>query len=87
MAKRQVTQTKKDKDGDILALCNPRQIWSPVSKSKAISEIEKKINAYFVKINNDEVNIYVAKKSDGSKYLKTEPDTNKENNLDNLPDC
>jgi len=29
MADRQVTQSRKDSDGDILALCNPGEYWSP----------------------------------------------------------
>jgi len=86
MISRQVTKTKKDEDGDILALCNPFSTWSPRWKSDAIADIEKKIYRYYLEIDNKEVNIHVVKGSRG-KYLRTDPDKTVNNNLDYLPDC
>jgi hypothetical protein len=87
MARRQVTQSKKDRDGDILALCNPGANWSPVDKATAIREIESKTNSYFVRVNNQEVDVNVVPKANGEKYLRTDRDPTKHNNLDDLPNC
>ena len=87
MSRREVTKTKKDRDGDILALCNPGMYWSPVSKKDAIAEIESYNNSYYVRVNYQEVEIHVVKRSDGTKYLRTDPDKTTRNNLDELPDC
>ncbi len=43
MAKRQVTQTQKDTDGDITALCNPEASWSPRKKADAINDIFSRV--------------------------------------------
>ena len=87
MARRQVTHSRKDKDGDITALCNPGQIWSPRMKNDVISDIDNGIHSYFVSINYKEVDIHVVKHPNGKRYLRTDPDKTKTNNLDNLPDC
>lgn len=87
MERRQVTHTTKDQDGDIIALCNPGMFWSPVSKSQAIRDIESNTHSYYVKSGIKEVYIHVVKKGDGSKYLRTDPDSTDKNNLDELPDC
>ncbi len=51
MIEREVTRTRKDKDGDITALCNPGNYWSPKSKSDAIQDIESGNYNYYVKIS------------------------------------
>ncbi len=86
MADRQVTQSKKDKDGDILALCDPGQVWSPRSKRDAIHDIENHVHSYFVLDVTGSVNIIVVNGTTG-KYLRTEKDATEGNNLDELPDC
>ena len=86
MADRQVTQSKKDKDGDILALCNPDQVWSPKSKRDAIHDIVNRVHSYYVRDFSGRVNIIVGNGTTG-KFLRTEKDTTKGNNLDELPDC
>jgi len=48
MADRRVTRSGKDKDGDITALCNPGEWWSPRSKNGAIVDIETGVHTYFV---------------------------------------
>jgi type I restriction enzyme M protein len=45
MANREVLKSKKDRDGDILALCNHNENWSPRNKSDVISDIELKIQS------------------------------------------
>jgi len=87
MARRRVTQSRKDVDGDILALCNLGMSWSPVKKAEAIREIESGTNSYFVRVNNQEVDIHVVRKANGDKYLRTDPDQTEHNNLNDLPDC
>ena len=87
MADREVTRTRKDKDGDIVALCNSKEVWSPKLKSMAILEIEEKIHRYFVKVDREEVDIHVVNDRLKGKYLRTDPDKTTINNLDDLPDC
>lgn len=84
---RRVTKTRKDDDGDITALCNTGEWWSPRSKEDAISDIDSKNYRYYVKSGNDEVDIHVVKHPKYGRYLRTNPDRTTGNNLDDLPDC
>ena len=87
MADREVTQSRKDVDGDILALCNPAAPWSPRGKDDAINDIEDGLHAYFVNVRGVErVDIHVVRGPTG-KYLRTDPDRTSDNNLDDLPNC
>ena len=86
MADRKVTQSGKDPDGDITALCNPGQSWSPRRKKDAISDIESGTHSYYVMSGSQRVDIHVVKGTSG-KYLRTDPDKTSSNNLDDLPDC
>ncbi len=87
MADRQVTQSRKDRAGDILALCNPGENWAKRSKQNAINDIEGGHHKYFVNVfGAGRVNIHVVRRSNG-KYLRTDPDRTSHNNLDDLPDC
>lgn len=87
MADRQVTRSRKDRDGDILALCNPGQSWSPRQKRNAISDIESRTHSYYVNVSGvGRVDIHVVRGQSG-KYLRTDPDRTSRNNLDDLPDC
>ncbi len=86
MADREVTHTIKSKKGDISALCNSTAIWNPKLKSMAILEIEDNIHRYFVKIEDDEVDIHVVTDRLKGKYLRTDPDKTTSNNLHDLPD-
>lgn len=89
MARRQVTKTKKDPDGDILALCNPSEyLWSPRYKNDAINDIESNNHSYYVIIGSSkEVDIRVVKDPYKGKYLRTDWDDTPRNNLRDLPDC
>ncbi|MCY4673963.1 MAG: DUF3892 domain-containing protein [Bacteroidetes bacterium] len=84
---RQVTATQKDRDGDILGLCNSRESWSPRSKANAIYDIEQRHHQYYVLwVDGMETRIHVANGRYG-KYLRTDRDQTARNNLDDLPDC
>jgi hypothetical protein len=87
MADRQVTQSRKDRDGDITALCNPSASWSPRAKADAITDIESGTNTYHVVLaGGRRVEIRVVRGTTG-KYLRTDPDATSRNNLDDLPNC
>ena len=87
MAKREVTHTGKDEDGDITKLCYPGEWWSPRMKVDAISDIELNLYTYYVKVGVKEVQIHVVNDPERGKYLRTNPDETEKNNLDELPDC
>ncbi len=87
MAERKVTQSRKDKDGDITALCNPLAAWSPRAKAGAITDIESKTHRYYVqRPGTSPTYVHVVDGPTG-KYLRTNPDDQQGNNLDSLPDC
>lgn len=87
MAERAVVQSKKDRDGDILALCNPDEHWSPRSKANAIQDIESGLHQYYVPWNDGtKTSIHVVNGPAG-KYLRTDKDNTSNNNLDDLPNC
>lgn len=89
MAERAVDKSKKDRDGDILALCNPSECecWSPRSKANAIQDIESGIHQYYVPWGDGtRTSIRVVNGPTG-KYLRTDKDNTSRNNLDDLPDC
>lgn len=87
MARREVTRSRKDSDGDITALCKTGEAWSPRNKRDAIDDIETERHSYFVDVTGvGEVDIHVVNGPNG-KYLRTDPDRTSRNNLDDLPDC
>jgi hypothetical protein len=45
---RKVTAVKKDRNGNIVALCNPGQSWSPRSKKDVVSDIRAGRKSYYV---------------------------------------
>jgi hypothetical protein len=86
MADRRVTQSGKNREGDITALCNPAESWSPRPKASAISDIESKTHTYYVDREGHRTDVHVVDGPTG-KYLRTTADSGSGNNLDNLPDC
>ncbi|ASK18871.1 DUF3892 domain-containing protein [Halomonas sp. N3-2A] len=89
MAERRVTATGKDRDGDILRLCNGAYAgtWSPRSKANAINDIETRAHSYYVEDSyGRRANVLVVG-TGSNKYLRTNPDSSCSNNLDNLPHC
>ena len=88
MTARRVTRTDKNADRDIIALCNPDQAWSRISKAKAIREIESGENSYYVLgPRQQRTEIIVVEDKDKGKYLRTKGDQSKGNNLQELPAC
>lgn len=86
MARRQVTRSGKDRDGDITSLCKPGEVWSPRSKRDAINDIESGTHSYYVSWPEKTTEIRVVNGATG-KYLRTDRDSTTRNNLDDLPDC
>ena len=85
--KRDVTATGKNRDGDIVSLCNSGKFWSPRYKSSAIEDIESGLYEYWVNwLRYPESKIHVVNGPTG-KYLRTNRDGSGGNNLDDLPDC
>lgn len=86
MATREVTHSRKDRDGDITAIGNSGEHWSPRLKAGAIADIENGDHSYYVNVAGNSVTIRVVAGATG-KYLRTDPDETARNNLDDLPDC
>lgn len=86
MSRRKVTRTSKDRDGDILALCNPAEYWLQTPKATAIREIETGTHSYYTEAAGKVADVYV-KAGPRGKYLTTSADGRGSNNLDLLPDC
>jgi len=86
MANRRVTGCIKNKDGDILALCNPFEDWSFRSKKEVITDIENDIHNYYVFNSGEKVNILVVNGT-SEKHLRTDPDDTTRNILADLPEC
>ncbi|MDW4572663.1 DUF3892 domain-containing protein [Microbacterium sp. M3] len=85
MANRRVTHTRKNRDGDITAIGNPGQFWSPRAKADAIRDIETRMHTYYVQWPEQRTEIRVVNGATG-KYLRTDRDNTTRNNLDDLPD-
>lgn len=86
MAERTVSRTKKDADGDILALCDGGASWSPRKKADAIYDIESGTHTYYAQWGAERRIIKVVNGPNG-KYLRTDRDNTSRNNLNDLPDC
>ena len=83
MADRIVTQTGKDSDGNITALCGP---WGRRSSDDAIRDIDTQLHAYYVQQpGTPRTNVIVV--DDTPRYLRSTADKTSANNLDNLPNC
>lgn len=87
MANRLVTQTAKDSDGDITALCNPSAAWSPRPTAGAITDIELGLHIYFAQGPGFSNTVLKVINGQSGKYLRTDSDDTERNKLDDLPDC
>lgn len=87
MAHRAVTHTRKDRDGDIVALCNYGEAWSPRRKWDAIHDIESGTHSYYVPWSDRQSTPVKVVNGPTGKYLRTDRDNTPRNNLDDLPDC
>lgn len=86
MADRPVRKTRKNDEGDIMALCDDGASWSPRQKADAIQDIESGAHTYHVPWTDGRTEIRVVQGATG-KYLRTDKDSTARNNLDDLPDC
>ena len=86
MENREVTKIIKNQNGEVVALCNDAELWSPKLRSIAIPEIELSINRYFVKSEGEEIEVQV-RNGDGKKILITDTALSDTDLLQNLPDC
>jgi hypothetical protein len=83
MADRRVTRTAKSSTGTIEAVCGD---WGRTGKAIAVIEILNGTHRYFVSGPQGEVDVVVVQ-GDTEKYLRTEPDLTKADNLASLPNC
>lgn len=87
MENREVTKTIKNQHGEVVALCNDAELWSPKLKSIAIPEIELNINRYYVKNDGKEIEVQVKNGEGIKKILITDPSSSETDLLQILPDC
>jgi len=87
MGDRIVTHTRKDADGNIIAICNPRAQWYERSKEQAIEDIENEAYRYYAEWFDIEPTLIHVVRGEGDPYLRTDRDDTPRNNLDKLPDC
>jgi hypothetical protein len=80
---RRITGIKKDRFGNIVALCNPGQSWSPRLAVDVARDIGTNERSYYVQVSGRR--IYVKLVSGGS--LQTTKDASSAHNLGNLPVC
>ena len=84
MADLKVTNTGKDRDGDILSLCG---LWGKTWKETAIWEIESGRHRYYVQDSLNRVAIVQVVNGFTRKYLRSDPNSSCSDNLDSLPPC
>ncbi|MEQ8509301.1 MAG: DUF3892 domain-containing protein [Rhodospirillaceae bacterium] len=87
MADRRVTASGKDTDGDITKLCNSSAEWSPRYKSGAIKDIEEGYHTYYTQDKNGKRSDIKVVNGQSGKYLRSDPNGESTDNLDNLPNC
>ena len=80
---RRVRSVKRDKRGNIVALCNSEAQWSPRRKAQVIRDILDNKTSYYVQ--EQERRSYV-RVLDGE-TLRTTRDTTSENSLENLSEA
>ncbi len=86
MSSNAVTHTRKDRDGDVLAI-GVKNSWIK-SKVDAIRDIPLGTNDYYVAWPDQRTTIRVVPAVPGrtAEYLRTDRDATTKNNLDDLPD-
>ena len=87
MSERRVKKNKKRFWWRYYALCNPEECWSPRKKTDAINDIETRIHTYYVQdFDGQRSDIHVVDVQTGE-FLRTDPNGEASDNLNNLPDC
>lgn len=79
---RRVRATKKDRNGNITALCNPGQSWSPRRATDVLRDINSGKKSYYVQEQTRRT--YVRSVSG---MLQTTADATEDNSLARLPTC
>ena len=75
---RNITRTVKDEEGDIIAIGGA---WGQEFVQVAIGQIESGEKEYRI----GDTGVHPVHRVDGVSYLRSDPDGNTGNNLDNLP--
>jgi hypothetical protein len=78
---RKITATKRDRKGNIVALCNAGQRWSPRKTQDVLRDIRAGRKSYYVQELRERV--YVRALAGGK--LETTADVTNRNSLDQLP--
>lgn len=86
MIQRRVTGIKKNKEGDIVALCNLGSYWSPRKLPEVISDIEVFKFQYYVQWNNGRITQVELVDGPNGKYLRTKLGNSNRNDLFELPE-
>jgi hypothetical protein len=80
---RRISAIKKDRKGNIVALCNPGEAWSPRRTADVVRDISRNQRSYYVEGAGRRT--YVRLLSSGD--LETTSDTKSQNHLGALPVC
>ncbi len=86
MIERRVTKIKKNKEGDIVALCNVGSYWSPRNLNSIIYDIEVNKFKYYVQWGNGKVTNIELVEGPSGKYLRTKLGKSSSNDLFELPE-
>jgi len=86
MILRRVTKIKKNKEGDIVALCNMGSYWSPRYLTDVISDIEVYKFQYYVQWKNGKTTKVELVNGPNGKYLRTKLGKANRNDLFELPE-
>jgi len=78
---RRIKATEKDARGNVIALCNPEESWSPVTKDTVLRDIKNARCSYYVQELPQKVYIRAARDN----TLHTTLDKASKNHLENLP--
>lgn len=78
---RRVRAIKKDRRGNIVALCNPGESWSPRPAVDVMKDISRNERSYYVQELGRRVYVRLL----SGRVLQTTEDTSNANSLTNLP--
>lgn len=86
MIERRITKIKKNKEGDIVALCNGSSYWSPRNLSSIIYDIEVHKIKYYVQWGDGKITNIELIEGPSGKYLRTKLSKSSGNDLFALPE-
>lgn len=79
---RRITSVKKNRQGKIVALCNPGESWSPRPALEVIRDIQRSERSYYVQELDRRAYVAIV-----SGVLRTTEDPTSANSLESLPRC